>query len=89
MAAPVGPDMLKIQLAPQVLLGAKTHVRGGKGSGAKRPRACLDDRQPFAAFTAAVGEDLAAANSGFTGKETDLAGALEAVRAECGLHTSE
>ena len=89
MAAPVGPDMLKIQLAPQMLPGAKTHVRGGESSGAKRPRACLNDGQPFTAFAATVGEDLAAANSGFTGKETDLAGALNAVRAECGLHTSE
>ena len=51
--------------------------------------ACLDDGQPFAAFTAAVGEDLAAANGGFTGEETDLTGALDAVRAECGLHTSK
>jgi hypothetical protein len=46
----------------------------------------LDDGQPLAALAAAVGEDLAAADGGFTGEETDLTGALDAVRAECGLH---
>jgi hypothetical protein len=35
----VGADMLEIQLAPQMLLGAKTHVRQEDSSGAKRPRA--------------------------------------------------
>jgi hypothetical protein len=39
VAAPVGADMLEIQLAPQMLLGAKTHVRREDSSGAKRPRA--------------------------------------------------
>ncbi len=29
MAAPVGPDVLEIQLAPEVLLGAETHGRSG------------------------------------------------------------
>lgn len=52
----------------------------------RKAAAGLDDGQPFAAFAATVGEDLAAANGGFTGKETDLTGALDAVRAECGLH---
>jgi hypothetical protein len=58
----------------------------GKEVKGRKATASLDDGQPFAAFAAAVGEDLAAANGGFTGKETDLTGALDAVRAECGLH---
>ena len=84
MAAPVGPDVLEIQLAPQTLLGAETHDReeitapeGGRS---------LDDGQPFAAFTTTVREDRAATFGGFAGTKTDLAGALQAVRAEGGLH---
>ena len=74
MAAPEGPDMLEIQLAPQTLLGAETHDRkeittpeGGRS---------LDDGQPFAAFTTTVREDRAATLGGFAGTKTDLAGAL-------------
>ena len=74
MAAPKGPDMLEIQLAPQTLLGAETHDRedmttpeGGRS---------LDDGQPFTAFTTTVREDRTATFGGFTGKETDLAGAF-------------
>ena len=74
MAAPEGPDVLEIQLAPQTLLGAETHDReefttpeGGRS---------LDDGQPFTAFAAAVCEDRTATFGGFAGKETDLAGAF-------------
>ena len=38
-AAPVGANMLEIQLAPKVLFGAETHVSLEKYSGATRPLA--------------------------------------------------
>jgi len=49
--------------------------------------ACLDDREPFTALAAAVGENFTAADGGLAGTKTDLTGALFAVRAEGGLHT--
>ena len=84
MAAPVGPDVLEIQLAPQTLLGAETHDR--KENATPEGGRSLDDGQPFAAFTTTVREDRAATFGGFAGTKTDLAGALQAVRAEGGLH---
>ena len=84
MAAPVGPDVLEIQLAPQTLLGAETHDRDGIAT--PEGGRSLDDGQPFAAFTTTVREDRAATFGGSAGTKTDLAGALQAVRAEGGLH---
>jgi hypothetical protein len=74
MAAPVGPDVLEIQLAPQTLLGAETHDR--EGNATPEGGRSLDDGQPFAAFATTVCEDRTATFGGFTGKETDLAGAF-------------
>jgi len=48
-----------------------------------------DDGQALAALAAAVGENLAATNGGFTGAIANLAGTLEAVWAECRLHSSK
>ncbi len=84
MAAPVGPDMLEIQLAPQTLLGAEAHV--GEEIATPEGGRSLDDGQPFTAFATAVCEDRTATFGGFTGKETDLAGAFYAVRAKGGHH---
>jgi hypothetical protein len=47
---------------------------------------CLDDGQPFAAFAATVRENRTTTLGGFAGTETDLAGALFAVRAKGGHH---
>ena len=45
-----------------------------------------DDGQAFAALEAASPDDLATTLGGHPGTITNLAGALFAVRAECGLH---
>lgn len=47
---------------------------------------CLDDRELLAALETTGTDDLAAAFGGHTRAKTDLAGALLAMRAECGLH---
>ena len=46
------------------------------GRGAADTRCYLDDREALTAFTAAIGEDCAAAFGGFAGTETDFAGAF-------------
>ena len=49
----------------------------------------LDDGQALAALAAAIGENLAATFGGFASTVADLAGALQAVWAECRLHSSK
>lgn len=49
-------------------------------------RAQSDDRQALATFGATRFDDLATTLGGHPGTITNLAGALFAVRAECGLH---
>ena len=48
-----------------------------------------DDGQTLAALAAAGGENLAATFGGFASTVADLAGALQAVWAECRLHSSK
>jgi len=45
-----------------------------------------DDRQALAAFEAAGGDDFAATLGGHAGAKTNLAGSLNTVRTESGLH---
>jgi hypothetical protein len=55
-------------------------------AGDERERGRSDDREALATFQTAGFDDFASAFGGHTGTITDLAGALFAVRAECGLH---
>ena len=71
-AATLLANSAEIGVAPQALTGGQAHGWAQCGRHAE----ILDDRKAFAAFTAAAGEDLAAAFGGFAGTETDLAGAF-------------
>ena len=77
-AAALLPHGAKFNASPQALAGAEAHGR--------RDRRGSDHRQALAALETAGFEDFAAASGGHAGAETDLGGALFAMRTECGLH---
>ncbi len=79
-----------VALAAQVLLSAEAHGTGRETPALAAPATRRsDDSQAFATLETAGTDDFTAAFGGHAGAITDLAGALFAVWAECGLHDVE
>ena len=80
-AAAVLAHSAEVAVALHALEGAEALRRRAVSAGHGGEES--NDRQPLAALAAAGGEDFATALGGLAGAETNLAGALFAVRTEC------
>lgn len=83
-AAAVLAHSAEVAVALHALEGAEALRRRAVSAGHGGEES--NDRQPLAALATAGGEDFATALGGLAGAETNLAGALFAVRTECRLH---